>query len=408
MAPTRARSIGSWLRAPWIRAALLIGAMVVPAPSTAQQISNALAARLTPDQHRAYTLYLKVRSAYDREVQAYWAAIEDKRDGRRRKRAQGQAFTRADYVAEQPPKYAGPSLAADIAKIVTEVKPPEPDEPLPGVTDFLAAARAEFNFVPSPTTEKEFKRRYAEEALAVGLTKDQVVRVYALETGGRGTYDMQAGIDPDTRKGKPISSALGYAQLLSANSVNEIVKYGEVFGARLAALAAGSDTTPRRATLLRTKVVVLRRMQKAARSVPNEWRAHMAFGTTHKGLAIHALNLDADIGPLLQVVKLQGLREEAERAGRPKLTGAEIELMNLAGPRTGLDMMEPVGRTMPTTNFFSFGGYWRNTIVRDKTAAELLAALDERIEINLKKSGSIEFAAAFDEALRAGRKVGNR
>ena len=99
MAPTRARSIGSWLRAPWIRAALLIGAMVVPAPSTAQQISDALAARLTPDQHRAYTLYLKVRSAYDREVQAYWAAIEDKRDGRRRKRAQGQAFARADYVA---------------------------------------------------------------------------------------------------------------------------------------------------------------------------------------------------------------------------------------------------------------------------------------------------------------------
>ena len=408
MAQMRAELLNGWSGLSRICFAIVVAAVLLPEPVAAQQISEALAARLSPEQQRAYVAYSRARSAHDRDAQIYWASVEEKREGRRRKRAQGQPFTHSDYIAEQPPKYIGPQLATDIAKIAAEVKPPEPDEPLPGVTDFLAAARQEFGFVPSPTTEKEFKRRYAEEALAVGLTKDQVVRVYALETGGRGTYDMQAGIDPDTRKGKPISSALGYAQLLSANSVNEIVKYGDAFGARLAAHASTPSTSPRRATLLRTKVLVLRRMQKSARSVPNEWRAHVAFSATPKGLAIHALNLDADIGPLLQVVKLQGLREEAERAGRPKLTGAEIELMNLAGPRTGLEMMEPVARTMPTTNFFSHKGYWRNTIVRDKTAAELLAAIDERIEIHLKKPGSIEFAAAFDDALRAGRKLADR
>ena len=408
MAQQRARPVSRSPRSGWIAAAVLLVAVFFPDLSAAQQISDALAARLSPEQQRTYAAYSRARSAYERDAQNYWAGVDEKREGRRRKRGQGQPFTHSDYIAEQPPKYTGPQLAAEIAKIVAEVKPPEPDEPLPGVSDFLAAARQEFGFVPSPTTEKEFKRRYAEEALAVGLSKDQVVRVYALETGGRGTYDMQAGIDPDTRKGKPISSALGYAQLLSANSVNEIVKYGDTFGARLAAHASAPSTSPRRATLLRNKVLVLRRMQKAARSVPNEWRAHVAFGATSKGLAIHALNLDADIGPLLQVVKLQGLREEAERAGRPKLTGAEIELMNLAGPRTGLEMMEPVARTMPTTNFFSHKGYWRNTIVRDKTAAELLAAIDERIEIHLKKPGSIEFGVAFDDALRAGRKVADR
>jgi hypothetical protein len=79
--------------------------------------------------------------------------------------------------------------------------------PLATVADFLAYAKELYGFVPTPTTEREFKRRYAQEALAVGLTKDQVVRIYALETGGQGTYDMQSGINPITRQGRPISSA---------------------------------------------------------------------------------------------------------------------------------------------------------------------------------------------------------
>jgi hypothetical protein len=44
------------------------------------------------------------------------------------------------------------------------------------------------------------------------------------------------------------------------------------------------------------------------------------------------------------------------------------------------------------------GGYYRNSIVREKSAAELLKALDERMEVHLKKPGSIEFAAASTAA----------
>jgi hypothetical protein len=93
----------------------------------------------------------------------------------------------------------------------------------------------------------------------------------------------------------------------------------------------------------------------------------------------HALNLDADVGPWLQVLKLRGLKDDAANAGRQSLAGAEIELMNLAGPRTGLEMLMPVAQNMPTSNFFSEGGYYRNTIVREKTAPELLKALNDRI-----------------------------
>ena len=394
----------------WSTLALLLAAgIAVPAtPPLAQSIGEALAARLSEDQQRAYVLHLRARAAHDREAQAYWAAIEEKREGRRRKRAQGVAFTADDYVPEQPPRFAGPALPPDVARIVAETRPAEPEKPMPAVGDFLAAAKQQFGFVPTPTTDREFMRRYAEEALAAGLTKAQVVRVYALETGGRGTYDMQAGIDPETRKGRPISSALGYAQLLGANSTSELVKHGDAFFARIAAMANAPETQPRRAAVLRNKLVVLKRMHQAAKSVPNDWKSHQAFANTPQGLGIHALNLDADIGPLLQVVKLEGLKAEAERAGRPSLTGAEIELMNLAGPRTGLEMMEPVARGMPTANFFSHGGYWRNSIVRERTAAQLLAALDERMEMNLKKAGSIEFAQAFDDVARSRRGIGER
>jgi hypothetical protein len=375
-------------------------AMSLPGKLRAEEVTPAIAERLTPEQLQIYEQYRKARSTFDRQHQAYWRAVDAKREARKARRMLGQAYTAEDYITEQPPKYRGPELPPDIAKIVTEVRPPDPERPLPNVADFLESAKAEFGFVPTPTTEHEFKRRYAKEALAVGLSKDQVVRIYALETGGQGTYDMQSGINPITKQGKPISSALGYAQLLHANSTSEFVKYGEMWAKRLLAMAAVPGTPSERATALRTKAATLRRMLRAARSVPNEWSSHVAFGGTAKGQAIHTLNLDADVGPWLQVLKLRGLKDDAEKAGRTQLAGAEIELMNLAGPRTGLEMLTPVGQTMPTSNFFSQAAYYRNTIVREKTAIELLRALEGRMEVNIKKPGAVEFAQIFEEVGR--------
>ena len=367
----------------------------------AQQIGEDLASRLTEAQTRAYIIYLRSRSQHAREADAYWTVIEEMKDARRRKRTAGQAFTPADYVAVQPPKYQGPPLPPDVAKIIAAIRKPEPpSEPMAVVADFLAHARQEYAFTPTPTTEAQFKRSYAEEALALGLSKDQVVRVYALETGGRGTYDMQAGIDPESKKGTPISSALGYAQLLGANSVNELVKHGDGFVTRLKSMAAMPANARSRAQLI-AKANAVGRMTRAAKSVPNTWSAHVAFSRTPKGLGIHALNLDAHVGPWLQAIKLKGIREYADKAGRPNLSGAEIELMNLAGPQTGLDMMDAAGRNVPTANFFTQKSYDRNPIVKDRTSAELLVALEGRMNENIKKPGSIEFAKAFDAVTAA-------
>ena len=276
-------------------------------------------------------------------------------------------------------------------------QPAKEKKELPGLADFLAAARKHYGFEPSRIPEREFKRRYAEEAISLGLTKEQVVRVYALETGGDGTADMQAGINPITKKGKPISSALGYAQLLHANTIGELVKHGDMFVKRLQRLKA-STSDPARADELHRKIASLQAMIRSAKSVPDDWYRHVAFAQTSKGYGMHAINLDGDIGPWLQSLKLRGLKDFAARKGVTNLSGEEIEIMNLSGPATGLEMMQPVGLTAPTPNFFARKAYYVNKMVIGKTSAELLAEFTRRMDASSRKAGAVEFAAAFDEA----------
>lgn len=378
---------------------------VAPAGAQSASTVDAFTARLGPADRKVFEEWLSARAFHDFALSTYWRQITDKRAIRRAKRRKGQTLLAADYVAGFPPEYRGPELPAPLAKAwaehqkAAEAKPPEPERPVLTVADALAAARQHYGFVPTRIAEREFKRRYAREALSLGLTKDQVVRIYALETGGYGTADMQAGIHPISHKGRAISTALGYAQLLHANSVDEIAKHGAPFVERLTAMAAAAGTSPERRAELTAKRDALKRMIANARSVSPSWSAHVAYANTPKGIGIHALNLDGDIGPWLQVIKLRGLKDMAEKAGLPRLSGAEMELMNLAGPGTGLEMMRGAARDAPTPNFFSRGGYYRNSIVRGKTSLELMAALGKRMEDNIVLPGAVEFAAVFDELL---------
>jgi hypothetical protein len=403
-APVRVRRSAGFAAARVLRVGALgcgLLAGLIAGAARATEISAELAARLTPAQQRTYLAYRDARAGFEQAHRTYWARVTAKRDARRARRILGQSYAPDDYVLTHPPKYNGPSLSPDIARIVAQMRAPgETPQPLPGVDDFLKHAKEQFGFVPKVTSEIDFKRRYATEALRVGLTKEQVVRVYALETGGNGTFDTLSGINPVTRQGTPISSALGYAQILHANSVGAIAKHGDAFARRLTALAAVPGTPASRAAELRAKATIVRKMIRVARSVPYEWSVHRRLAATAKGLGIHAINLDADVGPWLQVLGLKSLLDTAAKAGYARLTGSQLELMNLAGPATGLEMMDPVGRHMPTANFFSEDGYARNSIVRERTAQELLLSLEERMEANIKNPGSVEFAQAFDEAAR--------
>lgn len=395
--------------------ATAIGLLAGAPSSAADPVRNAFRATLAAAELKAFDDYISAQIFHDAAMDAYWSHVEKKRDIRRSKKRRNVPLGGDDYVQDQPPVYDGPSLDKSLARrwwqfreqqAEKKPEPPKEREGLPTVADFLASAREHYGFVPDRVPENVFKERYAREALALGLTGDQVVRVYALETSGLGTADMQAGIHPITRKGEPISTAIGYAQLLAANSINELSKHGNEFVARLRALAKRSAPGSARQRALTAKAAALARMTRKARSIPYQWSRHVAFSKTSVGRGIHAINLDGDIGPWLQVMKLKGLKITASKAGYEKLTGAEIELMNLAGPGTGLEMMTRSGRAAPTTNFFSRSAYYRNTIVRGKNSSELLAALDERMVENLKNAGAVEFLKIFSDLKnpqRAGR-----
>jgi hypothetical protein len=138
--------------------------------------------------------YQAARGPYEAEASVYWEAVSEKRRARNAKRRDHVPITLDDYVLTQPPVYTGPPRPVDPR--APAAPPPERPE-IPVVADFLKNAAEHFGFVPDrPASDLDFKRAYAKAALASGLTRDQIVGVYAFETGGNGTYDSQAGLVP--------------------------------------------------------------------------------------------------------------------------------------------------------------------------------------------------------------------
>src|SRR5216683_2414648 len=220
------------------------------------------------------------------------------------------------------------------------------------VADLLKAAFEHFQFTPQrPAHEVEFNRAYARVASAAGLTREQAVRVYSFETGGNGNHAIQSG---------------------------------------LSAPRQGMDR----------KIAVLKGMAAYARSVADEWAQHEKLGDTPQGWALHAMVLDIDVGPLLQTHKLltSVIFARAKGFSHP-LTAAELEMMNLTGDGTGLDMVtmpQALREQVPTSSFFQRGGYERNPVaIRNNTVAKLLDVTDARMDSNSTLPGAKELAAAF-------------
>ncbi len=348
----------------------------------------------TPEYKRKLAAYRQARQKFDAEASVYWNAVAEKRRLRRTKRHDGQEVTLDDYVLTQPPRYTGPPPPPG------EAPPGPPRKYIPVVADFLTSAQEHFGFAPQrPKSEMEFKRAYARYALGAGLTRDQIVRIYAFETGGNGAYDSQAGQEYSS-KARAVSPALGYNQLLNTNSVELLAEKGDAFVARLKARAAALDGEARQA--LERKIGVLRRMIDLSRTVPDEWKAHDDLANAPAGLGVHALLLDIDVGPMLQVQKLLDSVVFARSKGRDTpLTAAELEMMNLTGDGNGLDivlMPAAMRERVPTANFFLQAGYERNPVaIRNNVVAKLLAVTDAAMDRDMNLPGARELAAAASE-----------
>jgi hypothetical protein len=381
------------LIAPQARA---MDAAAVPA-APANAFAQAASPQAIAEYKRKLKEYTEARAAFDEEAGAYWSSIADKRRGRNAKRRDRQAIALDDYVLTQPPLYDGPPRPVDPSP---QPEPePRPRKTIPVVADLLKAAAEQFQFTPQrPVNELDFKRAYARAASAAGLTREQAVRVYAFETGGNGTYDMQSGLSASRPGSRAISTAIGYNQLLTTNSVELVAEQGDALIKALTDKAVPLSGPARR--VLEHKISVLKRMVAFARSVPDEWAAHEKLADTPQGWAVHAMVLDIDVGPLLQTHKLLTSVIFARTKGytRP-LTAAELEMMNLTGDGTGLDMVtmpQPTREQVPTSNFFQRGGYERNPVaIRNNTVAKLLAVTDARMDSNSNNQGARDLAAAF-------------
>jgi hypothetical protein len=345
--------------------------------------------------HRDLEQYLEARASYQAAAGAYWRSIAEKRQQRFANRASGGQIALDDYVLTQPPVYNGPPRPRDPSK--PNEPPPHPTY-VPVIADFLAAAEHEFKFQPrQPRAEAEFKRAYAAAALAAGLTPEQAVRIYSFEATGNGSYDVEAGLEYN-KAARAITTALGYNQLLATNTVELLAEDGNAFMKTLKEGAAQMPFGERIA--LEDKLGILRRMIDFCKSVPDDWGRHEELAGTEKGLGVHALNLDLDVGPLLQTQKLFDSVKFARRKGYDRtLSAAALEMMNLTGDGNGFDMITvpPAWRDkVPTANFFQRRGYDDNPVARrNNTVAKLLAATDAQMDKEAQKPGAQELAAAF-------------
>ncbi|MBS4006698.1 MAG: hypothetical protein KGZ91_25285 [Afipia sp.] len=372
----------------WISVALLAATL---SSGSVAQTPQAMA-----EYRRKLAEYNAARQPFDEQAAAYWTSISDKRRARNAKRRSGETIVAEDYVLTQPPVYSGPPKPIDPS---APAKPPSERKPIPVVADFLSNAQEHFQFTPrKPASEIEYKRAYAQVASSFGLTKDQAVRIYSFESGGNGKYDVQAGLESPRPGARAISTALGYNQLLTTNTIDLLAEHGGLILKSLGEKIRQA-TGPQKAALER-KTAIVQQMIAFCKTVPNEWSAHEKLGVTPRGMAVHALNLDIDVGPLLQTLKLMDSVNFARRKGyTAPLTAAELEMMNLTGDGNGFDMVsmpQAMRAVVPTSNFFQRNGYERNPVaIRNNTVAKLLAATDARMDNQVNLQGAKDLAAAF-------------
>ena len=360
--------------------------------------------------------YRAAYSKFQKSEKRYWAEIERKKDIRTAKRKAGRQFTLDDFVLSQPPQYNGPKRPKN-PKAGPIKKAPRKKSTLPRADDLRRAMRDVYGYKLPKVKEKDFKLAFAREAKRYGISAEQVIGVYALETGGLGPFDRVSGEIPQLDKkcrvkkyvGRPLSTAIGYFQLLNANTsstiaVNARGKKSERFANRLRAKAKEHRGKRKRALRAKAKLMdkVVKDMKAAVSRMnvrKNDWTEYRALGKTKLGRAVHALNLDPDIGPMIQMSKLAFVRNIALERGLGDVPSDRLELMNLVGWPRGVRMLEPIAFQVPTANFVTATEIRANTsVLGDKTVAQSVEKIRRVITKRKQECGSKEFFKMWKKA----------
>ena len=360
--------------------------------------------------------YRSAYSAFQVKSDRYWAEISRKKKIRSDRRKAGKTIKRKHFVLSHPPKYTGPKRPKNPNAVASTGKKKKKRSTLPRANDLRAAMRDIYGVKLLKYKEKDYKLAFAREAKRHGVSAEQVIGVYALETGGLGPYDRVSGEIPRMNRkcrvtkyvGRPASTALGYFQLLSANTSATV--HGNMRGpkaerisTRLRAMAKQNRGKRKRALKAKAKLVEIinadmKKYIARYSGKKNNWAEFRALGRTKLGRAIHALNLDLDIGPMIQMTKLNTVRNHAIKIGLGNVESHRLELMNLVGYGRGGRMQIGEAYYVPTANFMKENELRANPVMNHKTVEEAVATLRRIIGKRKQECGSEEFYKMWKKA----------
>jgi hypothetical protein len=310
-------------------------------------------------------------AAFQRNSNAYWHKVD-------------LAKHKHTLIAEFPPVFVKPD--APIVPPPPETDLLNSKGTLPTLNDMTTASKEltrfafgdkkQPNFDLSVIDETEFKRRYTNEAVRVGQengfdkthVQTIVQGIYSFEDGGWGTHDTLSGMpsalvadDPpgttaisDMRADyHPKSTGVGYNQLLRATTMRNLDQHSADI---VAGLKQDAEKEPARRDILLAKADLVEHVKAAmdkelklmghnkggkhasaylsSDGVATDLLYHTfanasaktSFGAPASEVAnaIHALNLDGDIGPIIQAQELSGLLSYAHSENFEQLLTNEV------------------------------------------------------------------------------------
>lgn len=328
----------------------------------------------------AEACYKQAQQHHEKELDDYWAKVE-------KAKAEGRG------VKQFPPGYDGPEKPAayEPVKALTVNKLPSVNEMVDqsrALNRYAAGDNTKPDFKLREVSEAEFKKAYARETLKVGeslglapdAVKKVVMDIYAFECGGKATHDMLSGVPmgltrPDLdgssanydqrRALHPKSSAVGYNQIIMSTNLTFADNEAPAVANRLREIAKGSPRQAeieQKAKLYEDLQVTLHRelgtMANQNKSSQNKYldndgnfkynlyadfarsRSTTSLGVTGRQLstALHALNLDGDVGPVIQSRQLaQVVGHTLSESNRQKIEQKAMQFNRQAELYDGLD-----------------------------------------------------------------------
>jgi len=318
--------------------------------------------------------YKQAKERFDTRLKDYWTNV-------------GKTRKADSFVTDFPPRYEGPAKP----KGTVEAKEPKT---LPRLNDMLDGSRNlnrlitgdpnQPDYAIRRVSEDQFKQSYAAEVLKTGTanglppeTVRNIVRsIYAFESGGAGTHELLSGMPQDLLKEdkpgettiadqrrafRPVSTAIGYTQMLQYNTVRQFDVNGGEISTRLRQMA---QEDPTRAQELNTKAQTVEQLQTLVRQELKSFAKANAEGPQDKRKAyldkdgnptdlcredfaksdiklpgrditgrqlassLHAFHMDGDVGPILQSAELKDLLKFAKENDFAGLLNQQKEAFN--------------------------------------------------------------------------------